>query len=433
MMSISNPLSIRTTCTLLGMCLLAWLFGGLAGCKTAGSDRPSDHAETSDSGPSADTASEADGSASVGTVRIATFNASLSGDEAENMANRLADPDARQPRRVAEIVQRVRPDILLINEFDYTGETSTVERFQSNFLDRSQNGAEPIQYPHVLYPEVNTGVHSGYDLDDNGRVVSEAGSEIYANDAWGYGEFPGQYGMVLLSKHPIDEEAVRSFRTLQWHEMPDSEIPEGWYGPEARDAMRLSSKTHLDVPIRLGNETIHVLASHPTPPAFGGPKNRNERRNHDEVRFWRDYLTPDRAGYIVDDSGTSGGLPADEAFVLLGDLNADPNDGAERTTEAIGALLEHSRTTDPRPTSEGGRLASERQGGTNDEHTGDPALDTANFGDNTGNLRVDYALPSNRLEVDDAGVFWPAPDSSQSELVGVSDHRLVWVDVTVGR
>ena len=29
----------------------------------------------------------------------------------------------------------------------------------------------------------------------------------------------------------------------------------------------------------------------PTPPAFDGEEDRNGRRNHDEIRFWVDYVS----------------------------------------------------------------------------------------------------------------------------------------------
>ena len=59
---------------------------------------------------------------------------------------------------------------------------------------------------------------------------------------------------------------------------------------------------------RSGSTTLHVLASHPTPPTFDGPEDRNGRRNHDEIRFWADYISPGQSGYIVDDEGRSGGI-----------------------------------------------------------------------------------------------------------------------------
>ena len=71
----------------------------------------------------------------------------------------------------------------------------------------------------------------------------------------------------------------------------------------------------------------------------------------------------------------------------------------------------------------------------NASHGGDPAFDTADFGDeDPGNLRVDYVLPSDNLDIIDAGIFWPASDDPLFPIVGdgsdvSSDHRLVWVDV----
>ena len=98
---------------------------------------------------------------------------------------------------------------------------------------------------------------------------------------------------------------------------------ESWYSPEEWSVLRLSSKSHWDIPVRLpGGGVLHVLASHPTPPAFDGPEMRNRLRNSDEIRFWADYL--DGADYIRDDAGRAGGLAEDRIFVLLGDLNADP-------------------------------------------------------------------------------------------------------------
>ncbi|MEO0969453.1 MAG: esterase-like activity of phytase family protein, partial [Cyanobacteria bacterium J06639_18] len=85
--------------------------------------------------------------------------------------------------------------------------------------------------------------------------------------------------------------------------------------------------------------------------------------------------------------------------------------------------------------SKGGAEAAERQGGVNATHTGNPAFDTADFNDDgSGNLRVDYVLPSESLDINDSGVFWPESINPQFHLVGdfpfpSSDHRLVYADV----
>jgi len=44
-------------------------------------------------------------------------------------------------------------------------------------------------------------------------------------------------------------------------------------------------------------------------------------------------------------------------------------------------------------------------------------------------MRIDYVLPSATLKVVSCGVFWPGNDQPGQELIDVSDHRLVWVDI----
>jgi 3-phytase len=370
-----------------------------------------------------------------GALRVATFNASLNREAAGDLLRDLATPDNPQARNVAEVIQRIRPDILLVNEFDFDSADQAIALFQKNYLGVSQNGSVPITYAHHFTPETNTGEATGVDIDNDGQVVREPGTRGYGNDAQGYGAFPGQYGMVVLSRFPIDTEQVAEFRKLRWRDMPGAALPtrpDGtpWYSPAALDALRISSKNHVDVPVRVDGRVLHLLVSHPTPPAFDGPEDRNGRRNHDEIRLWADYLTGgERAGYL----GRS--LPPDAPFVILGDLNADPHDGGSYQ-QAIGQLLQHPRV-DARviPRSVGAEAAARDQGGANATHRGPHAEDTADFNDRAvGNLRADYVLPSRGLEVAGSGVFWPAPVNPLARLVAMdpaatSDHRLVYVDL----
>jgi hypothetical protein len=368
------------------------------------------------------------------TVRFQTFNASLNRTTAGRLVTDLSTPDDAQARTVAEIVQRTRPDVLLLNEFDYEPGNRAIDLFRDNYLEVSQGGAKPIEYRYAFVAPSNTGLASGFDLDDNGTVGG-------GNDAYGFGDFEGQYGMAVLSRYPIDLGAVRTFQQFRWADMPGNLMPTDFYSPAEQRVLRLSSKSHWDVPIEVGRETVHLLASHPTPPTFDGPEDRNGRRNHDEIRFWADYVSGGRdASYVYDDDGRRGGLERGASFVIAGDQNADPLDG-DSVDAAIDQLLEHRAIHDPRPTSVGGPEAAARQGGANTSHESDPRYDTADFNDNPapGNLRADYVLPSRRgLTVRDAGVFWPVPSDPLSRLTGEfpfpsSDHRAVWVDVRVGR
>ena len=365
-------------------------------------------------------------------LRVATFNVSMEGHNyvepgvtpsGQELPAALSNGEHPQIRNIAEIIQRVRPDIVLLNEFDYHPDPRrALQPFVDRYLKRRQSGREPIDFPHVYQAPVNTGVDSGVVLHRDGEASGSG------QDAFGYGLYPGQYGMLLLSRFPIARESIRSFQTFLWKDMPGNlmhdmrdEHGELWYSAAAREKLRLSSKSHWDIPIRIGGEVLHVLASHPTPPVFDGPEDRNGRRNHDEIRFWVDFLGDESdSAYIYDDAGQRGGLRG-QRFVLLGDLNASIDEGDARR-EGIAALLGHHRVRrGPLPRSDGGRA--------NRADSPFSSAHTAAWG-----LRVDYVLPSTAgWRVVDAGVFWPMPQDPLHRLVkdrrASSDHRLVWMDL----
>ncbi|MEL4358887.1 MULTISPECIES: endonuclease/exonuclease/phosphatase family protein [unclassified Luteococcus] len=372
-------------------------------------------------------------------VRFATFNASLNRAKQGQLVADLSTPDNAQARTVAEIIQRANPDVVLVNEFDYVAGGRAAELFRDNYLAVGQNGAGPVHYPYYYVAPVNTGVPSGHDLNNDGTVGGP-------DDAWGFGAFPGQYGMVVYSKYPIDQRQVRTFQNFRWRDMPGALLPDdpatgakgAFYSSEELAAFPLSSKSHWDLPIMIGRKRVHLLASHPTPPVFDGPEDRNGRRNHDEIRLWADYITGGKqAAYLYDDQGRRGGLKRGERFVIAGDQNSDPVDG-DSLPGSIAQLLDHPRVnTSVTPASEGGPEAARLQGQANATHTGDPRFDTADFGDavgSSGNIRADYVLPSRNLPILGAAVFWPTQADPLYRLTGSypfpsSDHRLVWVDV----
>ena len=384
---------------------------------------------------SADRHDDGPGPHAAGALRFATFNASLNRTRAGQLVEDLSTPDNAQARNVAETIQRADPDVVLVNEFDY--DPAAVDLFRDNYLEVGHNGAPPVDFPYSFVAPSNTGIPSGHDLDNNGTVGG-------GNDAFGFGEYAGQYGMVVYSKYPIATQRVRTFQTFRWADMPGALLPDDpatsapadWYSPAELADVRLSSKSHWDVPIRIGAETVHFLVSHPTPPVFDGAEDRNGKRNFDEIGFWADYVAGGRsASYIYDDRGGRGGLSRGASFVIAGDQNSDPLDG-DSVPGAIQQLLDHPAVNDSNaPTSAGGPEAAALQGGINTTHESDPAYDTADFADtNPGNLRADYVLPSQDLRIIGSAVFWPTTDSPLYRLTGAfpfptSDHRLVWVDL----
>jgi len=362
-------------------------------------------------------------------IRFATFNAAMNRERAGQLIADLGTPNHQKTCQIAGIIQRIQPDILLINEFDYDEKKTAADLFQKGYLGRSQNGERPVNFPYRFVATVNTGVDSKWDLNQDGKTGGPA-------DAFGFGWFPGQYGMIVFSRFPILYERVRTFQKFLWKDMPGAKLPidpqtgKSYYDAKILKSFRLSSKSHWDVPIKVNGEVVHFLVCHPTPPVFDGQEDRNGCRNHDEIRLFADYVSPERSHYIYDDRGRRNGLRRDEHFVIAGDMNADPLDGASRD-QAILQLINHPRiNSDVVPFSRGGVEQAKLQGKANNRHRGNPAHDTADFSDSSvGNVRVDYVLSSKTMKVVDSGVFWPSNNEDGIELVGVSDHRLVWIDI----
>jgi hypothetical protein len=369
-------------------------------------------------------------------VRFATYNASLNRNFAGQLITDLSTPLNAQAAAVAEVIQRVRPEVLLINEFDFDAAGTALRLFQDNYLSLAHNGAAPIVYPYRYTAESNTGIPSGKDLNNNGVVGGP-------DDAFGFGFFPGQFGMAVYSMHPIVTSEIRTFQKFLWKDMPGAKLPDDpatpapadWYSPNELAIFRLSSKSHWDIPIRVHGKRIHFLVSHPTPPVFDGPEDRNGTRNYDEIRLWADYITPWRSDYIYDDAGRSGGLKPGAQFVIAGDQNSDPLDG-DSIPGAIQQLLDHNLVNVSKtPESLGAVEQALLQGGANLTHRSPHKYDTADFADGApGNLRADYVLPRKSLKILDSAVFWPLLSDPLFRLVGVfpfptSDHKLVWVDI----
>src|SRR5687767_6575608 len=130
-------------------------------------------------------------------VKFATFNASLNRNNAGELVSDLSSPGGsgnttinnriRQIRTVAEIIQRMNPDVLLINEFDFVGSNQAVDLFHDNFLARPQDTlntgspAAAVAYPFRFAFSSNTGVASGFDLNNNGVAVTTPGASGYGD------------------------------------------------------------------------------------------------------------------------------------------------------------------------------------------------------------------------------------------------------------
>lgn len=305
-----------------------------------------------------------------------------------------------QVQAVVAVLAAMRPDILLLTGIDHDHGQAALDALAGRLQDAG------LALPHRFARRPNSGMASGLDLDGDGRRGRP-------EDAQGYGWFAGEGGMAILSRLPIRDGEARDFSALLWRDLPGALIGDAGLTPEAAAAQRLSSVAHWAVPVEAPGGPLTLLAFSATPPVFDGPEDRNGRRNRDEAALWLHYL-----------DGGLGPVP-EGPVVVLGNANLDPADGEGRR-DALAALLAHPRLQDPAPRGPGGAAAPDPG------HGGDPALDTADWDDPPGNLRVDYVLPDRRLAVRGAGVFWPAPDDPMAAVAAAaSAHRPVWVDVEV--
>ncbi|HEH9428848.1 TPA: endonuclease/exonuclease/phosphatase family protein, partial [Aeromonas sobria] len=183
---------------------------------------------------------------------------SLSGTEETKAKN------VQQIRNVAEIIQRTRPDVFLLNEFDNDGKgenTADLKAFNDNYLAHAQHSeVTAISYPVMQNFATNTGLQSGYDLNLDNKTTGD--------DAWGFGNYHGQYAFAVMSKYPIDTKQIRTFQKFKWKDMPGEQNPiiddcnnpkakipasrqcgDAWYDDAAWQQFPLSSKNHADVPV----------------------------------------------------------------------------------------------------------------------------------------------------------------------------------------
>lgn len=311
----------------------------------------------------------------------------------------IVQGDDAQVQAVARVVASAAPDIVVLQGVDWDLHLRTLGALR-DAIDRAG-----WRFDHLFALRPNSGMATALDMDGDGRLGEP-------EDAQGFGRFAGARGMAILSRFPVEAEAVRNFNAMLWADLPGAILPADT-PDDVRAAQRLARVGHWVVPLRVAGGRIHLLTFHATPPVFDGPEDRNGRRNHDEIAFWQRYLD----GVF--------GPPPDARFVLLGNANLDPVDGEGRKG-AIRALLTDPRLQDPAP---------RRPGPVPPEpgHRGDPALDTVAWPPpGPGNRRVSYILPSADLTLMDAGVFWPPEDDPNSDTVAqASRHRLVWVDIAI--
>jgi endonuclease/exonuclease/phosphatase family metal-dependent hydrolase len=277
-------------------------------------------------------------------------------------------------------IASLRPDVMALQSFDYDHAGVALSLVQ----ERLEGLGHPM--PHSFARAPNAGMSTGFDLDRDGRLDT-------ATDRQGYGLFAGQGGVALLSRYPFEQIEALDFAAFLWRDLPHADLPPGYFTEAELAALRLHDIIAWDVPVRLPDGRIHILAAQLGPPVFDGPEDRNGRPNGDQLRFWLGHMKTLEA-----------------PFVLMGGLNNDPVDG-EGLKPPLHALLASPLLQDPQPGGAG--------------ESGPDALDTVDWGPEIGRMRVDYILPSAGLGVAAAQI-----DRQPSEAGGAATaHDPVWVDI----
>jgi len=91
---------------------------------------------------------------------------------------------------------------LLLNEFDYDENGSVlsealpkvIANFKQNYLEVGQNEIGAVNYPYVYFVPSNTGIASGFDLNNDDKVGTEEGTFDLNNDAFSFGTSPDNMG-----------------------------------------------------------------------------------------------------------------------------------------------------------------------------------------------------------------------------------------------
>ena len=305
------------------------------------------------------------GAAAAEAVRIAYWNTDLNRAGPGLLLRDLVAGKAADLEAAIATIAALDADVLVLSGFDYDAGGQALAALNAG-LGRP--------YPHLVALRPNTGVPSGFDLDGNGRSGE-------ARDALAFGRFPGEGGMAVLSRLPLDAAAGADHTRVLWRDLPWADLPPLPQG--AADVLPLSSTGHHDTAVILPDgRRLHLMTWHATPPAFDGAEDFNGRRNHDEAAFWLHLLDSPQA--------------PQPPFVLLGQANVDPEKGEGRKG-AIRALLADARLQDV--------LAG----------------DTVDYGGTLGRLRVSYVLPA-------AGVT--VTGSGHAEAPPGARHHPIWVEIT---
>jgi len=395
------------------------LLGG--GCGSSGSPEAPRPSGASSSGQAGSGGAGGEAPAHPATLRIGQFNLR------EMSTDKLVDPNDGQATAAATILGRFGPDIACINEMQYDiadvpskGLPGAPASSKPGSFDGGAENAQRLAdriagiAPDVVYVDTVTTVgNSGFPF--------AGGTGSFALRGWG--EFEGRYNTAVLSRFPILKEQIRVIHDFPWEALPDNELAAlKGMGLEPPPGFPLFEKALLVIPVQVGDLVVHLVLLHPVPPAFEA---LNPYRNHDELHGLRLFLEGKLPG--VDP------LPDGARFVVVGDLNADPDgDGDGSLSGSIGPVVDSDLLNKFFPSGAGTK-------GKHAEHN--TYLSGCGFDDGTTvsnpttkyQLQIDYILPSKTFGMPTGGeVFFPDYLTKKDDFdlaCHASDHRFVYEDI----
>lgn len=356
-------------------------------------------------GPLDSVAGAARDGGSAASLTVATVDADLSRDGEGDLAADLAAHDDAQAIELSEAVQSERPDVLVVTGVDVDADGDVVASLRDDYFAVGRGERSGIRYDYSYAAQTNVGQPSGTDLDGD-NVVGGAG------DAYGNGDFAGQRSLLVFSTRPIDTANVRSFNSMLWKDLPGNQLSASGLGSVAGDSIPLQSTSVWDLPLRVGGQTVHIVATATT----SGTSPADALRRADQLRFLREYVSGSASlSSIADDKGREGALPAGSRVIVTGAL------GQEAAGTAAGQLLDGTVLVDP-TTASLSELGS-TWWGTAMARLQAGAESSRVDADGVGS-RADFVLPSTSLNAVSSG-------SVEAIDRAGSTHRLVWLRVSV--
>ena len=364
------------------------------------------------------------GSALPPKVRIAQFNLR------EMSTAKLLDGADEQAGAAAEVIARFAPDIISINELQFDiegipslGSPGAPSSTQPGTFDGGAGNAKRLADRVAAVNAAAAFPHTAITLGNSGFTWAgpTLGNPSFVLRGWG--DWPGRFNSAILTKFPIAYDKIRVINEFAWDALPGNSIEKmkTAIGTGVPAGFPLFEKGIVVVPVEVApGALLYMVMHHPVAPAFEAI---NPYRHFDELQGLKLFLDGKLPGVEP--------LPAGAKFVLIGDLNADPEDG-DSLDGGIEPILSHPALNVFFPSGAG---TKGKNGQYNTYLSGCGKDDGSTVDDPTTKfqMQLDYVLPSKTFGAAKVGeVFFPDFQAQKADFqlaCKASDHRLVYVDV----